>query len=613
MSSDTSTEMNSSDMLTYFSNFSEIVEKMQKVQQTYLQNGMAQHMLDQMTEWFSTHHALMEKIIFDPPKLMSLYTSYAQDYFFLLEKTWANINNTETQTPKSPEEDKRFKDAMWDEHPFFAFLKQNYCLTKKHVEAVLGSFENLNDKEKNKLQFYTEQVLDAVAPTNFIFTNPQILESTITSKGENLKKGLDNFIADIEREGEQFQIQMTDVDAFTLGKNIAITPGKVIYQNELMQLIQYTPQTEKAYKIPLLVIPPWINKYYILDLSEQNSYVNWLVQQGYTVFMISWVNPNKSLSHKSFEDYMLEGPLAALNIITHATDSKKINAVGYCIGGTLLACLLAYLAEKGDKRINSATYLATMLDFTEPGNLGIFTDESQIELLQKRAEKLGYLDGPTIANAFNLLRANDLIWNYFVKNYLQGEKPYPMDILYWNADSTNLPEKMVNFYLNNMYLHNRLIQSNGITLAHTPINLQSIKVPAYFLSTQQDHIAPWQSTYTGMRAHSGPTTFVLGGSGHIAGIVNPPQKNKYYYYTNKNKHENPDAFLMTAQQQQGSWWPHWHEWMKKYNGSLTKARVPEEGRLRVLGDAPGEYVKVKWNATDKFLLPNKPIPVTENV
>lgn len=465
------------------------------------------------------------------PKIHSIYLTYIQKYFNLLEKTF-DITSGKSAPCSN---DKRFRDKLWCENPFFYFVSESYLLLNEFACNLIRLLSENNPALQEKLLFYTQQHLNALAPSNFFLTNPSVIQKAIETHGENFLQGLNNFIEDLERSEGKLQISMTNFSAFQIGKNIAATPGEVVYQNDLIQLIQYKSSTKKVYRRPFLFIPPWINKYYILDLSKENSLVRWLINQGYTVYMISWVNPDKRHSHKNFEDYMQEGPLAALDIIQKITDESMVNAAGYCIGGTLLACTLAYLTKKKQKRIASATYFATLLDFSQPGTLGVFLDEAQVNYLDEYLACKGYLDGYLLFQTFNLLRSNDLIWSFFVRNYLNGDKPPPMDILYWNADYTNLPRAMSTFYLRNMYLNNKLIQPNAIQLNHTSINLLSIKTPSYFISAQQDHITPWESSYSALSSYGGASTFVLTGSGHVAGIVNPPANKKYFYYIHENE------------------------------------------------------------------------------
>ncbi len=388
---------------------------------------------------------------------------------------------------------------------------------------------------------------------------------------------------------------MTDTSAFELGKNVATTPGKVVFQNEMMQLVQYSPSTDKVLKRPLLIVPPWINKFYIMDLREKNSLIKWCVDQGHSTFVISWVNPDEKLAEKSFDAYVLEGVMAALDEIEKQTGEKEVNAAGYCLGGTLLATSCAYLAAKRQKRIASATFFTTMTDFSEPGELSVFLDEGQISNLEKKMFERGYLEGSEMAGTFNMLRANDLIWSFVVNNYLMGKDPFPFDLLYWNSDSTRMPAKMHSFYLRNMYLENRLIEPGGIEIDGTPIDLSKIKVPCYFISAIEDHIAPWKSTYMGATVFGGPTRFVLGGSGHIAGIINPPVANKYGFWINPAAKlpGTADEWFAKAQQHAGSWWVDWQDWVTAHDDTQVAPRDPAKGKLKVIEDAPGSYVKAR--------------------
>jgi polyhydroxyalkanoate synthase subunit PhaC len=386
---------------------------------------------------------------------------------------------------------------------------------------------------------------------------------------------------------------MTDEKAFELGKNVATSPGKVVFQTELMQLIQYLPSTPTVYKRPLVIIPPWINKYYILDLREKNSFIRWAVAQGHTVFVISWVNPDARLALKGFDDYMLEGPVAALDYIEKTTGERQANVIGYCLGGTLLGATLAYLTAKKQDRVACATFFVSLLDFSQPGELGVFIDEAQVANLERKMNERGYLEGSEMAGTFNLLRSNDLVWSFVVNNYLMGKDPFPFDLLYWNADSTRMPAKMHSFYLRNMYIHNRMGKPGGITLDGVPIDLSKVKIPAYFISTVEDHIAPWKTTYKGAKYLGGDVRFVLGGSGHIAGIVNPPAAKKYHYWTNDAMPETADQWFETATQKPGSWWEDWQAWMDKHNGG---ERVAARQPVKPLEDAPGSYAMLRIGA-----------------
>ena len=487
--------------------------------------------------------------------------------------------------------DRRFKDEAWAENVVFDCIKQCYLLTSRHLQSAVGRVEGLDDHTTKKVQFYTRQFIDAMSPTNFAATNPEVLKATIESKGQNLLEGVAHMMQDLDRNKGNFNVKMTNLEHFHIGENLATTPGKVIYQNEMMQLLQYAPSTETVRKRPLLIFPAWINRFYILDLQPKNSLVKWAVDQGHTVFLMSWVNPDESYADKTFDEYLLKGPMAALDAIEQATGEKEVNAVGWCIGGTLLAITSAYMAAKQDKRIVSATYFTSMLDFTDPGEIGVFIDDAQIDLLEKHMRHKGLLEGHHLAEAFSMLRENDLIWSFFVKDYLLGQEPTPFDILYWNSDSTNMPAAMHTYYVRNMYLHNRLREPDGITLAGEGIDLRRITIPQYFLSGSEDHIAPWKSTYAGTQLASGPVRFVLGASGHIAGVLNPPAAKKYCYWTNEKIAATPDEWLAGVERHEGSWWVDWDRWVGQFAGGSAPARQPGDGALKPIEDAPGSYVK----------------------
>ena len=489
--------------------------------------------------------------------------------------------------------DKRFRHEDWEEHFLFDYIKQSYLITARWLHDAVGSVEGLDASTKKKVDFFTRQYIDALAPSNFALTNPEVFRETIATGGQNLVKGLNNLLDDIERGHGRLKISMTDPKAFELGVNIATTPGKVVFQNDLMQLIQYEPTTAKVAKRPLLVIPPWINKYYILDLREKNSYVKWATDQGLSVFVVSWVNPDEKLADKNFEDYLTEGTLAALSAIEKATGEKEINAVGYCLGGTLLAATLAYMAATKDRRIVSGTFMTSLLDFTRAGELEVFIDEEQVASLERKMSERGYLEGSEMANTFNMLRSNDLIWSFVINNYLLGRDPFPFDLLHWNSDSTRMPAKMHSFYLRNMYMKNLLRVPGAISLSGVPIDLSKISVPTYFVSAIEDHIAPWKTTYAGPQLVSGKSRFVLSGSGHIAGMINPPSAHKYGYWTNDKLAETPDAWLAGAKQHEGSWWTHWHHWLGPSLGPQVPARIPGKGKLKVIEAAPGSYARIR--------------------
>ncbi len=578
-----------------------IAERSQKVVTEFLErqaeNGGAVGPVDPM----NIGHAFFEmttRMMSDPAKLVQAQMNLWQDYLRLWQSTAQRFMGQEPGAVAEPEQgDRRFKDPAWEDNQLFDYIKQSYLLTARWMQSTVRDVDGLDEKTAQKVDFYTRQFVDAMAPSNFVMTNPEVLRETMESGGENLVKGLENLLEDLERGKGRLHIKMTDYDAFELGKNIAVTPGKVVYQNDLMQLIQYTPTTETVQQRPLLIIPPWINKYYILDLREKNSFVKWAVDQGLTVFMVSWVNPDRKLAAKTFEDYMHEGPLAALEAIEKATGETDANVIGYCLGGTLLASTLAYMKVKGDERFKSATFFTTMTDFTEAGELGVFIDEEQLASLEERMDERGYLEGSEMATTFNMLRANDLIWSFVVNNYLMGKDPFPFDLLYWNSDSTRMPAAMHSFYLRQMYQNNKLIEPGGVTLKGVKIDLSKVKQPACLISTREDHIAPWKATYAATRLLGGPVKFILAGSGHIAGVVNPPEAEKYGYWTNAKNPEDPEAWVTSAKEHKGSWWPAWDKWVSAYGNGKVPARQPGDGKLKVLEDAPGSYVKM--TAQDK--------------
>jgi polyhydroxyalkanoate synthase len=534
------------------------------------------------------------RLMANPATLMQAQIGFWQDYLTLWQNTARRMMGMEAAPViDAPAGDRRFKDEAWRENEVFDFIKQSYLLSARYVQDVVKHVDGLDPKTAQKVDFYSRQFVDAMSPSNFLFTNPEVLRKTVESGGENLLKGLNNLLTDLERGKGQLRIKMTDMEAFKFGENIAITPGKVVYQNDLMQLIQYEPTTDKVLKRPLLIGPPWINKFYILDLRPRNSFVRWAVSQGHTVFVISWVNPDEHLAKKSFDDYMTEGYLAALDAIEQATGEREVNAIGYCLGGTLLASTLAWMAARGDDRIKSATFFVTMMDFHEAGELGVFIDEEQLKSLEDKMNQRGYLEGSEMATTFNMLRANDLIWSFVVNNYLLGNEPFPFDLLYWNSDSTRMPAAMHSFYLRKMYQENLLAKPGGITLDGEKIDLGRIKTPSYFLSTREDHIAPWKSTYRGTQLLGGEKRFVLAASGHIAGVVNPPDSGKYNHWINTDLPPDAETWFQGATEMSGSWWPDWQRWITALDKTQVKARKPGDGKLKPIEDAPGSYVAVR--------------------
>ncbi|MDB5394614.1 MAG: class poly(R)-hydroxyalkanoic acid synthase [Rhodospirillales bacterium] len=533
------------------------------------------------------------RMLADPARLMQAQMQLWQDYMALVGSATRRFMGEAAEPTVSPaKDDKRFRDPAWQEAAIFDFIKQSYLLSARWMQSVVKNVEGLDEKTAQKVDFYTRQFVDAVAPSNFVLTNPQVLRATLESGGENLVKGLENLLSDLERGKGQLLVKMTDPDAFRIGENIALAPGKVVYQNELMQLLQYNPTTETVYKRPLVIIPPWINKFYILDLRPENSFVRWAVDQGHTVFVVSWVNPDRSQAEKNFDDYLKLGFLDVLDAVEQATGQRESNLIGYCLGGTLLASGLAVLAaNKQQKRVASATYFVALVDFTDVGEVRVFIDEAQLAALDERMKSQGYLDAKDLYTTFNMLRANDLIWSFVVNNYLLGKEPFPFDLLYWNSDSTRMPAAMHSFYLRNMYQKNLLAEPGGITLQNVPIDLGKVKTPTYIIATKEDHIAPWQSVYAGTQLYKGTRRFVLGASGHIAGVVNPPSANKYGYWTNDALPPDPETWLAGAEKQDGSWWTDWQQWIAPHGGAMVPARAPGDGALKPIEDAPGSYVK----------------------
>ncbi len=536
------------------------------------------------------------KMMADPQKLTEAQVQLWQGYADIFAGAAKRLSGEAVNPIVEPATgDRRFKDAAWSEQAIFDAIKQTYLLTFNWLQDTFRDVDGLDPKIREKVEFYTRQYADALLPTNFVATNPKVLEQTMETGGENLLQGMDHLLGDLEKGRGYLKISTTDTSAFQLGENVATSPGKVVFQNDLMQLIQYDPATEKVMKRPLVIVPPWINKFYILDLQPKNSFIKWAVDQGHTVFVVSWVNPDEMLSHKRFDDYMLEGPLAALTAALAIAGADKANIIGYCIGGTLTASALAYMAAKGDDRVASVAFFATMVDFAEPGELGVFIDEEQLDRLEEHMAEKGYLDGDHMSQVFNMMRDNDLIWSFVINNYLMGREPMAFDLLHWNADSTRMPAMMHSLYLREMYLKNQLIEPGGIILDGTPIDLTKITVPVYIISTKNDHIAPWKSTYTATQIYKRPVRFVLSASGHIAGVVNPPAAGKYCFWTAAKTPADPDAWFLAAKQTDGSWWPDWQKWVKTHAGSQIKARKPGNAKHKPLEDAPGSYVKVRLN------------------
>ncbi len=539
--------------------------------------------------------ALVKAMSEDRETVMTEQVQLWKDWMGLWEGTALRILGGEAAAVVAPAPgDRRFRDAEWQRNEIFDFIKQSYLLTANSVQDMVAHLHGIPDHERKRIEFYTKQFADAFAPTNFPLTNPEVVRATLKSNGENLVKGLDNLLADIERGKGELSIRQS-ADGFVLGENIATAPGKVVFRNDLMELLQYDPVTETVYERPLLIFPPWINKFYILDLRPENSFIRWLTAQGYTVFVVSWANPDESQAELGFEDYMRDGIFAALEAVEDATGVADPNCVGYCIGGTLLAATLAYMAAKNNSRVNSATFWAAQTDFSEAGDLSVFVDEAQLEALQEQMKASGgLLKGSKMAGAFNMLRANDLIWSFVINNYMLGKQPMPFDLLYWNSDTTRMPEKLHLSYLRQCYRDNALALGK-MMLGGVTLDLSKVTVPVYLQSAREDHIAPAKSVFKGAHLFGGPVRFIIAGSGHIAGVINPPAAKKYQYWTNdaKNKALDIEDWRQGATEHPGSWWTDWDKWLAKLSGEKIPARKPGDGKLKVLGDAPGTYVKVK--------------------
>lgn len=531
--------------------------------------------------------------VLEPDRLVAAHTDAMTKFTSLAQYTVEKLNDGSPEPVVAPSaEDSRFRTQQWTEDLWFDVVKQSYLIGSEYLQGLFGTNKSLDAQDNRKLDFYLRQWVDSLAPSNCAFTNPDVLEEARKTEGRSLVKGLENFADDLEAGRG---VKMTQSDAFELGRNIATAPGKVVARNRLAELIQYSPTTEQVYSRPVMIVPPWINKFYILDLSEKNSFIGWLVAQGYTVFVISWINPDESYRHTGYDDYVDCGPLWASEIIRAITKQDKLNAIGYCLGGTLLASTLGYLKSGEDQKdfISSATFLTTMIDFAEPGDLGVFVDDASVCQLAKMMSDKGYLDGKSMASTFSMMRSNDLIWHFVINNYLLGKSPGSFDLLYWNSDSTRMPADMHSYYLRTMYLENLMSQPNRMEVLGNPIDLSKVTSPTFFVSTQMDHIAPWRSTYSGARIFSGKSRFLLGESGHIAGIINPPTREKYGFWTSARPlPETAEQWLEQASYRKGSWWPQWEKWIRRFSGDQVEARRPGNDGYQVICNAPGDYVRM---------------------
>ncbi|WP_428696733.1 PHA/PHB synthase family protein [Stappia sp.] len=576
-------------------NLARIVENAGKAMAAYVEprekGEIKPELADEMTVIFKTLAQVGEYWMSDPQRAMEAQTRLWTRYVDLWNSSLKRMMGEQSAPTAAPDpRDKRFGDPEWNENQFFDFVKQLYLITSQWAEQLVVEAGDLDEHTRHKADFYVKQIANALSPSNFVLTNPELLRETLETNGENLVRGMKLLAEDIEAGKGELKIRQSDPTKFRVGTNLALTPGKVVAQNDVRQVIQYTPTTETVLKRPLLIVPPWINKFYILDLNPEKSFIKWAVDQGHTVFVISWVNPDEHQAKKSFEHYMREGILETLDVIKRATRTEEVNAIGYCVGGTLLGVTLAYMAATGDTRIASATFFTTQVDFTHAGDLKVFVDEEQIQAVEKRMGEKGYLDGSKMASAFNLLRSNDLIWPYVVNNYLKGREPFPFDLLYWNSDSTRMPAANHSFYLRNCYLENRLTKGE-MEIGGKRLDLSKVKIPIYNLATREDHIAPPQSVFVGSQFFSGPVDYVLSGSGHIAGVVNPPARNKYQYWTGPRPKGAYEDWVAKAKEHPGSWWPHWDAWIRDLDDETVKARKPGAYRMKVLEDAPGSFVK----------------------
>lgn len=545
---------------------------------------------DDIAEVLKTIGQITEYWLSDPKRAVEAQARLWTGYMNLWDQSLRRMMGEPARPAVEPDaRDRRFRDPEWSDNQFFDFLKQAYLITTRWADALVENADGLDDHTRQKAAFYIRQIANAISPSNFVLTNPELLRETVASNGENLVRGMKMLAEDIREGKGELKLRQTDKTKFSVGGNLAVTPGKVVAQNELRQLIQYSPTTETVRKRPLMIVPPWINKYYILDLTPEKSLVKWLVDQGHTVFMVSWVDPGGRLSARTFEDYMRQGIYESLDAIEAVTGEREVDVTGYCVGGTLLHVALAHMANTGDSRIRTASFLTAQADFTYAGDLKVFVDENQIEVLEARMNERGYLDGSVMARTFNLLRSNDLLWPYVINNYMRGKEPFPFDLLYWNSDSTRMPSANHSFYMRKFYLENAFAKGQ-LAIDGEFLHLRKIKQPFYHLAAREDHIAPAKSVFEGARQVGGEMRFVVAGSGHIAGVCNPPALGKYQYWTDGPPEGAFEDWLARAKETPGSWWPDWDGWLKTHDPETVPARIPGE-RVPVIEDAPGRYVR----------------------
>jgi len=581
-------------------NMAEVFDISGQIWQRFLAAQMregTQKNADPMNAW--PVFAELSRTMWDNPKQVADKTIefWAQQQALWQSSMLKWLGAKDTPAPDLPhmlKPDKRFAHKDWSENAVFDYIKQSYLLTSGWIQDTVGSVGEMDPKERKKAAFFTRTFVEAMNPANFFALNPEVLEATLDQKGENLVRGLKMMLEDLDRGKGKLLIRQTDMDAFEVGRNTAVSEGAVIWQNDILQLIQYAPLTETVHAKPILFIPPWINKYYVLDLNPKKSMVKWLVEQGYTVFMISWVNPDERHGKLTWEDYMFEGASAAIDRALAETGQKSLHIGAYCVGGTLAGTLLAYMGKTRDRRVASATFFAAQLDFEDAGELQVFVDENMLVAVGEEMEK-GFMPADRMANAFNMLRSNDLIWGYVVNNYMLGKEPFPFDLLYWNADSTAMPARVHTHYLSHFYVKNDFARGH-LSVRGTPIRLSDIKGPVYHVATREDHIAPAASVYRGAKEMTGADVrFVLSGSGHIAGVVNPPVLEKYQFWTNPDLTQPTiEDWLKGATETPGSWWPDWDAWLAARSGRHVAARVPGATN-GVIEPAPGAYVKVRFD------------------
>ena len=576
-------------ILQFFSVHDDIWKKLQEFYygQSPINEALAQLNKEDMSLFF-------EALSKNPARMMEMQWSWWQGQIHIYQNVLMRSVAKDVAPFIQPESgDRRFNSPLWQEHPNFDLLSQSYLLFSQLVQNMVDVVEGVPDKVRYRIHFFTRQMINALSPSNFLWTNPEVIQQTVAEQGENLVRGMQVFHDDVMNSGKYLSIRMVNSDSFSLGKDLAYTPGAVVFENDIFQLLQYEATTENVYQTPILVVPPFINKYYVLDLREQNSLVNWLRQQGHTVFLMSWRNPNAEQKELTFADLITQGSVEALRVIEEITGEKEANCIGYCIGGTLLAATQAYyVAKRLKNHVKSATYMATIIDFENPGSLGVFINEPVVSGLENLNNQLGYFDGRQLAVTFSLLRENTLYWNYYIDNYLKGKEPSDFDILYWNSDGTNIPAKIHNFLLRNLYLNNELISPNAVKVNGVGLNLSRVKTPSFFIATQEDHIALWDTCFRGADYLGGESTLVLGESGHVAGIVNPPSRNKYGCYTNAAKFENTKQWLDGAEYHPESWWLRWQAWVTPYTGEQVPARNLGNAQYPSIEAAPGRYVLV---------------------